>query len=282
MSLTILQTPEQFQPVLSNGLFFTVSADTTNTFKFRYVYDLYVNGVYTFEGKSSPNPSGVAVLDLQQILENECFNNPISSWNGTPIYTHTTFPFSAPYLDETILYQLFIGYEYADSELGAITGFTGLGNFVGPPALQTQTYKTFRSTMGVEGNATEQNFNIDPFVLSGTPSTSNPTTSGLFLTNSPRTRAIQETEYYTLGFTNYYMGGNLLSEPYYAQFTFYDDQGSIITGTTYDNITTNGGGPRTNCNQVYSAMYLINPPTETDFNTLYIRVATLKSSNTTT
>ena len=48
MSLTILQTPEQFQPVLSNGLFFTVSADTTNTFKFRYVYDLYVNGVYTF------------------------------------------------------------------------------------------------------------------------------------------------------------------------------------------------------------------------------------------
>jgi hypothetical protein len=106
MSLTILQTPEQFQPVLSNGLFFTVSADTTNTFKFRYVYDLYVNGVYTFEGKASPNPSGVAVLDLQQILENECFNNPIASWNGTPIYTHTTFPFSAPYLDETILYSL--------------------------------------------------------------------------------------------------------------------------------------------------------------------------------
>jgi hypothetical protein len=270
MSLTILQTPEQFQPVLSNGLFFTVSADTTNTFKFRYVYDLYVNGVYTFEGKASPNPSGVAVLDLQQILENECFNNPISSWNGTPIYTHTTFPFSAPYLDETILYSLKIGYEYADSELGVISGFTGVGDIQGPPAFQTQNYKTFRSTMGVNGNATEQNFNINPFVLSGDPTTTNPTTSGLFLTNSPRTRAIQETEYYTLGFTNYYMGGNLLSEPYYAKFTFYDDQGNIITGTTYENITTNGGGPRTTCNEVYPAMYLINPPTETDFNTLYV------------
>ena len=270
MSLTILQTPEQFQPVLSNGLFFTVSADTTNTFKFRYVYDLYVNGVYTFEGKASPNPSGVAVLDLQQILENECFNNPIASWNGTPIYTHTTFPFSAPYLDETILYSLKIGYEYADTELGAITGFTGVGDIQGPPAFQTQNYKTFRSTMGVNGNATEQNFNINPFVLSGSPTTSNPTTSGLFLTNSPRTRAIQETEYYTLGFTNYYMGGSLLSEPYYAKYTFYDDQGNTITATTYENLTTNGGGPRTNCSEVYPAMYLINPPTETDYNTLYV------------
>ena len=269
MSLSILSTPPEFQPVLSNGLFFVVSADTTNTYKFRYVYDLYVNGVYTFGGKSTPNPSGVAAIDLQQILENECFNNPISSWNGTPIYTHTTFPFSAPYLDETITYSLKLGYEYADSELGAITGFTGVADFVGPPAFTTNTYKTFRSTMGVEGNATNQNFNINPFVLSGTPTTQDPTTSGLFLTNSPRTRQIKTDEYYTLAFTNYYMGGSLLSEPYYVKYTFYDDQGNIITGTTYENITTNGGGPRTACSQVYQSLYLINPPTETEYNTLY-------------
>jgi hypothetical protein len=270
MSINILRTPEQFQPVLSDGLFFTVSADTTDKYKFRYVYDLYVNDEFVFEGKSTPNPYGLGVFDLQQILETYCLNIPISDWNGTPIYTHQTFPFSAPYENETISYKLAIGYEYSDTANGSVTGFTGIGDTAGFPAYFTQDYKTFRSTMGVNGRATQENFDIGPFVLSGTPGTYNPTTSGLFLTNSPRVRDIQPSEYYTLAFTNYFMGGSVLSEPYYVKYTFYDSEGIEITGTTYDNITTNGGGPRWDCNQVYQSIYLIVPPENTDYNTLYV------------
>jgi hypothetical protein len=124
--------------------------------------------------------------------------------------------------------------------------------------------------MGVNGRATQQDFNMSPFVLSGSPTTSNPTTSGLFLTNSPRTRNIQPTEYYTLPFTNYYLDSSTVSEPYYAQWNFYDDQGVLITGVTADNITTNGGGPRTNCNQVYPALPLVIPSGNTNYNTLYV------------
>jgi len=97
MSLSYINTPEQFQPVLSDGLFFTVSANTYNpltTFKFRFVYDLFVNGVNVFRGKCTPNPYGLGIIDLQQILETYTQNNPVSYWNTTPIYTHTTFPFS--------------------------------------------------------------------------------------------------------------------------------------------------------------------------------------------
>ena len=270
MSIDILRTPQQFQPVLSDGLFFTVSADTTNTYKFRYVYDLYVEDELVFEGKSTPNPYGLGVFDLQQILETYCINIPISSWNGTPIYTHQTFPFSAPYENETISYKLGIGYEYSSTPNGSVTGFTGVGNEIGFPSYFTQTYKTFRSTMGVNGRANQENFDIGPFVLSGTPLSTNPTTSGLFLTNSPRIRDIQPSEYYTLGFTNYFMGGSVLSEPYYVKYTFYDEDGVEITGTTYENITTNGGGPRTSCNEVYQSIYLITPPENTDYNTLYV------------
>ena len=273
MSLIFTNTPTDFQPVLSDGLFFTVSADTYNpltTFKFRYVYDLYVEGVKVFTGKCSPNPYGLGIIDLQQILETYCFNNPISDWDGTPIYTHTTFPFSRPYYDETISYSIQCGYEYSSTELGVISGFTGIGNSQGLPAYPSNTYKTFRSTMGVNGRATQQDFNIDPFVLSGSPSTVNPTTSGLFLTNAPRIQDIDSENYYTLGFTNYYMGSGLLSEPYYVKYTFYDNQGQEITGTTYENITTNGGGPRTTCNQVYQSLYLIDPVSSTTYNTLYV------------
>jgi hypothetical protein len=37
-----------------------------------------------------------------------------------------------------------------------------------------------------------------------------------------------------------------------------------------DNITTNGGGPRTDCDYVYQSTTLINPTGNTDFNTLYV------------
>ena len=264
MSLIFTNTPPDFQPVLADGLFFTLSADTTNTFKFRYVYELYVQDTLVFQGKTTPNPYSLGIIDLQQILETYCFNNPIAAWNTTDIYTHTTFPFSRPYYDETISYYVKCGYEYSSSELAPISGFTGIGNQQGLPAFTSNVYKTFRSTMGVNGRATQQDFNIDPFVLSGSPTTTDPTTSGLFLTNAPRIQDIDYDEYYTLGFTNYYMGTDMLSEPYYVKYNFYDDQGSLITGTTYENITTNGGGPRTNCNQVYQSLVIINPFIETE------------------
>ena len=277
MSVIFVQTPEPFQPVLSDGLYFTVSSNTydaQSTFKFRYVYELYVDDQLVFEGKCSPNPYGLGIIDLQQVLESYTNSLPISYFNTTPIYTHTTFPFSVPANDETILFDVKVGYEYASTELGQITGFTGIGDTVGVPSYPSFKYKTFRSTMGTNPRATQQDFNIGPFVLSGTPLGTWPTTTGLFLTNAPRIQNIGENEYYTLGFTNYYMNSGstptILSEPYYVEYNFYDDQGTLLDTQRYDNIISNGGGPRTNGCDVYQALYLLNPYTETNYNTLYV------------
>ena len=270
MSIAILHQPPTFQPVLTDGLFYTISADTTNNYRFRYTYDLYVNGFNVFQGKATPNPYGLGVIDTSRVLKTYCENNPFGLWNTTQIYQHQTFPFAAPYSAETINYEIYFGYEYSSTELGAVTGFTGSGNTQGAPSVPSGLKKVFQSTMGVNGRATQQDFNMDPFVLSGDPTTSNPTTSGLFLTNSPRTRDLEEDEYYTLAFTNYYLDSTTLSEPYYAEWTFYDDQGLVITAVTSDNITTNGGGPRTNCNQVYQELPLIIPSGNTNYNTLYV------------
>ena len=277
MSVAIVDTPEIFQPVLSDGLFFTLSSatyDAQTTYKFRYIYDLYIDGIFVFEGKCSPNPFGLGIVDLQQILESYTNSLPLSYWNTTPIYTHETFPFSRPANDETITYQLKVGYEYADSEISAVSGFTGISSILGPPALETEYYKTFRSTMGVNGRATQQDFNISPFVLSGSPVGQYPTTSGLFLTNAPRILDVSPEDYFTLGFTNYYLNSGstptVISEPYYVEYNFYDDQGTLILTEQYDNILSNGGGPRTSGCDVYPALYIQDPWTGTSFNTLYV------------
>ena len=270
MSIAILHQPPTFQPVLTDGLFYTISADTINNYRFRYTYDLYVNGVNVFQGKATPNPYGLGVIDTSRILKTYCENTPIGLWNTTQIYQHQTFPFAAPNSAETINYELYFGYEYSSTELGPVTGFTGSGNTQGAPSIPSGLKKVFQSTMGVNGRATQQDFNIDPFVLSGAPTTTDPTRTGLFLTNSPRTRDLEEDEYYTLAFTNYYLDSSTISEPYYVEYKFYDDQGLVITAVTSDNITTNGGGPRTNCNQVYQELPLVIPSGNTNYNTLYV------------
>lgn len=268
--INILDTPEDFQPVYSDGLFFTISADTEDKYKFRYVYDLYVEDTLVFQGKSTPNPYGLGVIDLSRIVKTYTENNPISYYNTTPIYTHQTFPFSRPSLKETINYRVLFGYEYSDTPNGSITGFTGTGE-IGAPGFPSDLFKTFYSTMGVNGRATQQDFNISPFVLSGSPVGTNPTTSGLFLTNSPRIRDIQSDEYYTLGFTNYYLNsGSLLSQPYYVEYKFYDDQGALLDTQRFQNILTNGGGPLPDCSWVYQSYYNNTPTGNTEWNTLYV------------
>jgi len=270
MSITILHEPPKFQPVLTDGIFYNISASTINNYRFRYTYDLYVDNELKFSGKATPNPFGIGVIDVSRILKTYCENNPIGLWDTTRIYQHQTFPFAKPYLPETINYNVYFGYEYSSTELGSVTGFTGSGDTQGPPSIPGGLKKVFQSTMGVNGRATQQDFNIDPFVLSGDPTTSNPTRSGLFLTNSPRTRDLEEDEYYTLGFTNYYLDSSTLSEPYYAKWTFYDDQGLVITAVTSENLITNGGGPRTSCAEVYQQLPYVVPSGNTNYNTLYV------------
>jgi hypothetical protein len=277
MSIGIAASPAEFQPVLSDGIYFTFSSatyDVSTTFKFRYKYQLFVDDTFVFEGKCSPNPFGLGIADLQQVLESYTTSLPLSYWDTTPIYTHQTFPFSRPLNLETINYYLKVGYEYADSETSPITGFTGIGTVVGNPTYQTEILKVFRSTMGTNGRATQQDFNISPFVLSGTPLSIYPTTSGLFLTNAPRIMDVTEEDYFVLAFTNYYLNSGstptILSEPYYVQYNFFDGDGQSLGSVQFDNIVSNGGGPRTSGCDVYPALYNVFPWSSTTYNTLYV------------
>ena len=224
MSIVFTNDPPELQPVLSDGIYFTLSSSTYNaltTFKFRYIYELYVEDLLVFEGRCSPNPYGLGIVDLQQVLETYTNSLPISYWDTTQIYTHQTIAFSRPANEQVINYYFAVG----------------------------------------------------PYILSGAPQGVYPTTSGLFFTNAPRILDIADTEYFTLGFSNYYLwsGGTPgLSQPYYVEYNFYNDQGALIRTDQYDNIVSNGGGPRTSCTDVYQGLYLIYPPSgTTDYNSLY-------------
>jgi hypothetical protein len=252
MSTIIIKNPADFQPSKSDSLYFTVSANTTSQPKFRYVYEVYVENYKVFEGKATPNPYGLGIIDISRVLDSYLQNYPVSYHDQTPIFTHQTSPFSRPYGNDVVDYFILVGEEYADTFIDPLTGFTGVGNQVGLPAVQSTTYKAFLGTMGVNRNATKAVWNTGQFTLSGNPQPAFPyTENGLFLTNSPRIRDISLAEYYTLSFTNYDLGGPYKSEPYYAEYKYYDPNGFLIRTDQYANIQSNGGGPATTCTQDY-------------------------------
>jgi len=269
-NITIIDTPLDYQPVYSDGLFFTISADTTDKYKFRYTYDIYVENQLVFQGKSTPNPSDLGVIDVSLVLQTYTENNPLAVYNTTPIYAHQTFPFSRPYQNQVVPYQVKFGYEYASTPLGVISGFTGVDDNIGLPEITDKLRKVYLGTMGVNGRATQQDFDFDPFVLSGTPVGADPTTTGLFLTNSPRIRNIASDEYYTLGFSNYYLNeSSMLSEPYYVEYNYYDENGVLLDTEQYMNLQFNGG-MLPSCSWVYPSYYNTVGTGDTTWNTMYV------------
>ena len=256
MATFIQNTPYEFQPTKSDGIYWTVTADTANQPKFRYVYNLYVNGYPVFQGKATPNPEGLGIIDVSRVLNNYVQNAPISYYQDTPIFTHQTGVFSRPYTNEVVDYYMEVGEEYANSFIGSVTGFTGIGNQVGNPGVQSSLYKAYLGTYNVNRRANLPFLNIGQYTLSGSPSPDFPnTTNCLFLTNAPRTRDITLEEYSTLSFTNGDLGGQYLSEPYFVKYSFFDDQGLLITASTYANVLENGGGPAEFCYQNYVDYY---------------------------
>lgn len=252
MATSIVRTPNEFQPTKSDGIYWTVSADTANEPKFRYVYNLYVNSYPVFAGKATPNPYGLGIIDVSRVLNNYVQNAPIAYYNTTPIFVHQTGVFSRPYTNEVVNYRIQVGEEYADSFIGAITGYTGIGTQVGNPGVSSSLHLAYLGTYNVNRKANLPYMNIGQYTLSGSPSPAFPnTTNCLFLTNAPRIRDISEVEYSTLSFTNGDLGGPYLSEPYYVEYRFYDDNNALITAHTYSNIVSNGGGPMTQCSENY-------------------------------
>jgi len=242
MAITIVRQPEQLQPTMTDGLFYTLSSTKTNQFRYRYIFEVYVNGSKVFSGKSTPNPEGLGVVDISQTLETYANSTiQITDPYGSE-YIHDTEKFSRFYDNETIEYYVKFGEEYSTSLTAAVVTYNGITDAPGSPQLASDARKAFNGTYPTNIYGNRQNFTNTPYILNTTPIQYQ---QGLFLTNSPRILDVSMTDRHTLSFFNYELGGDLNSYGYKAEYTFFNDQGVTLTSTTIDNITTNGGGPLT-------------------------------------
>ena len=268
--IAITKNIDDLQPTLSPDNYFVLSADTNTEDKFRYVFNMSINGDVVYEGKCTPNPAGLGIITVGEVLDNYASNNPIAYSAGTEIFVHQTEYFSKPPTGEVVSYAMFFGEEHADSA-GVITGYTGVGKSVGDPAYPSGEKRAYLGTMGRNFYSNLQKYDTDNLMMDGYDNTF-PSTESLFMTNSPRIRDIYDDDYFTLSALNYEFNQLAPNRSYVydVEYKFYNSVNVLITGYTVNNIRSNGGGPMTACTDTFNTYTLPTGETENQWNIIHI------------
>tara|TARA_R110000823_G_scaffold4498_3_gene17482 strand:+ start:1647 stop:3407 length:1761 start_codon:yes stop_codon:yes gene_type:complete len=269
--LSITKNIDILQPTLSPDNFFVLSADTNNEDKFRYVFNMFIDNNLVYAGKCSPNPEGLGIVTVGNVIDDYAVNTPIAFSGSNQIFVHQTEYFSKPPTNEVIEYSMFFGEEHANSS-GIITGYTGVGKAIGEPAYPSGAKRSYLGTMGRNFYSNLQEYDTNSLMMVGYDNKF-PSTESLFLTNSPRIREVGENDYFTLSALNYKFPNQLYpnaSFAYDTQYKFYDSDNTLITGYTTNNIRENGGGPRTGCSETFNSYNLPTGETQNMWNIIHI------------
>ena len=282
--ISIRKNVDGTQPTLSPDNYFVLSADTNNEFNFRYVYDLYVFNQKVFTGKLTPNPEGLGIVSVGEIIHDFAENTPVafsattgSYSGGTAIFVHQTENYSTPILNEVVNWWCNFGEEHSASINAQPLPYTGIGTQQGDPAFPSGLKRSFLGTMGRNVFSNLPQFDTDKYFMTGYDG-SFPSYQSLFLTNSPRIRDIGADEYFTLSAFNYILpdvsGVDEYSYVYDTTYTFYDVDGNEISNYSVENTRSYGGGPRDACDEDYENYSLPADETQSQWNIVHIAAGT--------
>ena len=221
MAITIRQEPTT--PNQANGdLLYVVTSNNTNSPQFQFVMEVS-DGDDTITIKQQPNPSEKGVFNIGQITRD---------YVGVDTYFKTQEVATSTYSGKTISTVL---YEETGSSVSSSVGYSsGISG--------SQLYLT----NGVN-DYDDWNFPSSSY-YSGSDALEDSTFNRQdALTNAPLTQSIRNDEYATLSVYN----GNFdnstthAHDIYAIQVNVYNEAGSQIQNFDWENITGNGGGPRT-------------------------------------
>lgn len=188
---------------------FTLNSNMNGQCNFRYLTDVYVNGVFRFRLKTFPDPqTGFGFIQIGRVVEDYIANWTPSDDNPGVSKIATTTP--GPYLE---VYCKF-GEEYDGT-----SGCTGAVNQF-PNLATSNTYRVWNAAVDYENYPS---FDSTKYTI-GTASS----TTSQFLTLAPRTIDVYLNDSYNLTFYS-------ASKPHSARITLYKENGTTntiyITGT---------------------------------------------------
>jgi hypothetical protein len=245
MAITINQYPTT-PNMANNNLVFAVSSSQNSSPQFQYVANLTYSGSSTILQtiKQQPNPSGYGVFDFGQIISNYLESD--NTWTAAPFATASV---------AAKRFQVRFGEQYATSISGAALLYSGLG-YPGNPAVTASAYYYILNGLVEPYDKVDWNWPSGSYYTTTAVNTTGSFSYQHALTNAPTTQNIQDGEYATISFINGNFDGSTTAaqDIYVVQVTVYDATGSQLDQYDLANLVGNGGGPRANGTQVWSAV----------------------------
>ena len=221
MAITIRQEPTT--PNQANGdLLYVVTSNNTNSPQFQFVMEVS-DGDDTITIKQQPSPSEKGVFNIGQITRD---------FVGIDTYFKTQEVATSTYSGKTIST---VFYEETGSSVSSSVGYSsGISG--------SQLYLT----NGVN-DYDDWNFPSSSYYTGSAASQDSTFNRQDALTNAPLTQSIRNDEYATLSVYNGNFDGSTTNaqDIYSIQVNVYNEAGSQIQNFDWENITGNGGGPRT-------------------------------------
>ena len=247
MSITSITIPARYSPAYGNIVYQVESTNQNTKYKFRYVFDVYMDSQRIARLKVTPQNTDWGQIDIARVLQNY-----VDSYPKNQGITDDAQPISKAewgWLDKDwLLYNVFVGEEYSTTSTGEPIIYNGLGAQGDPvfdPAGDRYVFN------GIKRWSDGKTFDMGPFYLDTTdlpgPYEFN-AEDHRFLTNAPRIQYVRDSDWGTLAALNFNLyPESIVSDPVYsAYFEFFDNNDALLTtGRTY-NLITNGGW-RYNC-----------------------------------
>lgn len=236
--ITILQEPDNIQPVYGNLVYRFQSTNQATTFKFRYIVDVFVGGVVVTRLKITPQLS-FGQVDIATIVRNYISSRPINK--GCAISPEEPIVKSqwGALQEDIVAYYIEVGEEYATNADDPVEVYE--------PTVTTDENLAYN---GVKNWYDGKQFDFSPYYLNNMNlPTSFPADDHKFLTHAPRVQYITDNDWHTLAGFNSNSGelytGNTsttVSQPVFAGvFEFFDIDGNFISSARTYNILTNCG-----------------------------------------
>ena len=120
----------EFIPAYSDAMFqVSTNATISSLFKYKFVFDIYINGDKVLRLKTEPNAENKGIIDVSRILQD--YVEAEEEAYGQVYSIHKVQQFCAS-SNSCQIFQIKAGEEYATTSTGAVTLFDGYGNAGNP------------------------------------------------------------------------------------------------------------------------------------------------------
>ena len=255
MAILIQQSPTT-PNMANNTLVYSVSSSQVTQPQFQYVADLTYSGSNTVlqRIKQQPNPNARGVFDFGSIITNYLESD--NTWKAAPFATASA---------AAKRFNVRFGEEYGTSVSSSVSLFTGIGTNLGAPAVSASTYVYVIDGLVDPNDKINWNFASGSYYTSSIAPTGGGATFTLqnTLSNAPLSQSIQDGEYATISLINGNFNGSSTNaqDIYYFQVNVYNAVGTNIQNFSYNNIVSEGGGPRTSANDEWGDAGIYNGQT---------------------